>query len=125
MCYPGYHWKARTRPWVTYGVVIQEFGRCEVEARAAYRRFIRVGVADPPAPPRQDAVEDLILGSELFVQQIRKMFSDKRGNRSLPQLAKLRERPPLQEIVEAVAREFRLDEVVGSLGIGTSIDRER
>ena len=109
--YPGYHWRSQMRSWVTYGAVLREFGRGEAEARAAYRRFVRASIAESPAPPWKDAVEDLILGSELFVQRIRMKFCGKPANSPLPRRTELRDRPTLKDITEAVATEFRLDTV--------------
>jgi len=109
--YPGYHWRSRMRSWVTYEAVLREFGRDEAETRAAYRRFVRAGMAQPPAPPWKDAVEDLILGSEQFVQQIRERLSNKDCSSALPRVTTLRARPTLPKIVEIVADECRLDGV--------------
>ena len=59
--YPGYHWRSRMRTWVTYEAVLREFGHGEAEARAAYRRFLCAGMAEPPAAPWKDAPSQLLL----------------------------------------------------------------
>jgi REP element-mobilizing transposase RayT len=107
--YPGYHWKTRTLPWVSYDLVLDHFGGTDVSARRGYRRFIRAGMGEPPLDPWSEAVASLILGSEDFVGRVRAMLSGLPHDGSVPQLARLHDRPALQEIAATVALEFESD----------------
>ncbi len=104
--YPGYHRATRALPWVVYGRVLGEFTRDPARARAAYRSFVRAGMNVPPAAPWADAVEGLLIGSDSFVQRVRKLFHGHRIDRAVPQLELVRGRPSLDRIIEVVAREL-------------------
>jgi putative transposase len=107
--YPGYHSADRVLDWVTYSAVLEEFGPSRTDARVDYRQFISEGLQTDGSPPWDNAVEDLILGSEEFVNEVRKMVSGREATNALPQLGRLRERPTLEEIIDAVAIELQAD----------------
>ena len=104
--YPGYSRLDRKVPWVTYERVLGEFGRTQREARRAYRRFVRAGMADPPPSPFADAVAGLVVGSAAFLDRVREMLGGRPPDSALPQLRKLRGRPTIEEIVTAVREHF-------------------
>jgi hypothetical protein len=104
--YPGYHRAADQLGWVTYRRVLSEFGKDAVEARRAYRRFVQAGLAEPPACPWAKAFGGLIVGSDAFAQRIRRLLGDRPADPDLPQLAALKARPSLEEIVRVVGRHF-------------------
>jgi hypothetical protein len=107
--YPGYHRKARTLDWVTYSRVLGEFGNTEKSARALYRRFVRQGMKRGCSSPWTNAAAGLIVGSDQFVERIRKMIAGREEDRALPQLNRLREPPRLELIVRAAASATRSD----------------
>ena len=104
--YPGYLRAGRTLGWVRYDRVLGEFGSQLPEARRSYGRFVRAGVASPPRSPFAQAVGGLLLGSQEFVERIRRRLKDRPTDAAMPQLKRLRERVPLERILEAAAREF-------------------
>ena len=104
--YPGYVRATRSLAWVTYGRVLGEFGRQATVARRAYGRFVRAGVAEPPRRPFAEARGSLLLGSEKFVDRMRRLLDDRPDDVALPQLAPLRCRPSLDRIVATVADHF-------------------
>ena len=114
--YPGYRWARRASSWVTYGRVLGEFGRTEGESRRAYARFVRAGLAEPKKSPFADAVGGLLLGSAEFVARIQKLLKSRPADKALPQLEKLRPRPPLERIARAVAGHFGRDAAAWSAG---------
>jgi REP element-mobilizing transposase RayT len=107
--YPGYYWSKRAVPWVSYSLVIDRFGGDETKARRAYRKFVEGGMAMEPLDPFSEAVESAILGSDDFVARIRAKLSSRPPDEAVPQLARLRNRPVLQDIAAAVAVEFDTD----------------
>jgi hypothetical protein len=107
--YAGYRWPGKALAWVDYRPVLGECGRNQAKARLAYGRFVGAGLSDPPASPFAGAVGGLLVGSAAFVARIRKLLKGRPADKAVPQLARLRRRPPLEEIAAAVARHFRLD----------------
>jgi len=104
--YAGYRWASRALPWVTYQRVLGEFGRDPVKARRGYVRFVRARIDAPGKSPFADAVGGLLLGSEEFLARVRRLLSGRPADPELPQLDRLRARPSLDEILQAVARHF-------------------
>ena len=92
--------------WVNYEQVLGEFGRDLGRARRAYREFLQAGVDEPPPSPFRDAVRGLLLGSEAFVQRVRDALAERADDPGVPDLRRLRPRPPLERIAEVVAEHF-------------------
>ena len=105
----GYCRAGRAVPWVTYTRVLGEFGRDAAQARRAYARFVRAGVAAPPASPFAAAVGGLVVGSQSFVERVKGLLGPRAAEAALPQLAPLRCRPSLERIAAAVAGHFGQD----------------
>ncbi len=114
--YRGYHRASQTLEWVTYAAVLREFGRDQVKARTAYRKFVRAGMDNPPMAPWSDAVHGLIVGSEAFVDKMRRVLYDEPSDPAIPQLAKLRSQPSLERIISTTADVFKADEAQWSPG---------
>jgi hypothetical protein len=85
------------------------FGGLHAEARDGYRRFIEDGIVTELESPLAGSVENLILGSEQFVDEVRGRVRTRKKTSGLPQLKRIRERPTLEEIIQAVAEECRSD----------------
>lgn len=109
--YPGYHSPKHCLPWLTYDRVLAEFGADPVAARRAYRRFLAEGLDCPLDSPLRQAVHGLLLGSDAFVRQMRRVLSRRPPDPAVPALRQLRQVPSLERIVEAVARHFNEDPV--------------
>jgi putative transposase len=107
--YAGYHNADRTMEWITYSAVLDEFGASSTGSRAHYRQFISEGLETECSAPWDDAVADLILGSDEFVDEVRKLVDGKELKNALPQLGRLRDRPSLKKIIHAVAIELQAD----------------
>ena len=107
--YPGYVRAAQSIPWITYTRVLGEFGRQATASRRAYGRFVHAGLAKPPRSPFAEATGGLLLGSEKFLDRMRRLLDDRPGDPALPQLPPLRCRPSLDRIVSTVAAHFGRD----------------
>jgi hypothetical protein len=114
--YRGYHRASMQWPWITYNRVLREFGRDVDKARRKYRQFVAEGLETELEPPWSTAVGGLIVGGERFAEKIRGMLAGRPRDRSLPMLEALRPRPTLSSIMEAVAREFKVDRTTWSPG---------
>ncbi len=107
--FPGYCRASRALEWVAYDRVLADFDARPAEARRAYGRFVRSGVESPPKSPFARAVGGVLLGSEAFVDRMRRMLDSQSVDPSVPQREHLRRRPALPQILEAVARQFGHD----------------
>jgi len=102
----GYRQARWAQPWVTYARVLGEFGGEHQRPRRAYAEYLRAGVADAPASPFAKAVGGLVVGSQAFVDRIGQLLADRATGKGLPELKRLRAKPSLDRIVDAVARHF-------------------
>lgn len=102
----GYLRSRQAVPWVTYAQVLGEFAGDPRKARRAYRQFLEAGVAEPPPSPFCTAVRGLLLGSERFVARVRGWLAERADDPGVPELRRLRARPPLERIGEVVAEHF-------------------
>jgi REP element-mobilizing transposase RayT len=101
--YPGYVQARRGLEWVTYARVLGEFGADHHRPRRAYAAFVHAGVTDPPASPFAAAASGVLVGSEAFVERIRRLLGLQTAAEGVPELKRLRARPALDRIVSEVA----------------------
>ena len=107
--YLGYIRARALVPWVRYENVLREFGRDLSRARRAYGRFVRAGIELRPPSPFRAAVSGLVLGSEKFVARIRELVDERPVESEVPEAKRIRSRPSLERILEAVADHFGCD----------------
>jgi REP element-mobilizing transposase RayT len=104
--YPGYAEARRKVDWVTYARVLGEFGGRRQRPRRSYAEFVLAGVSAPPRSPFVAAVGGLLLGSQAFVERIAHLLDDRPEAEGVPELKRLRSKPPLDQILAAVAAHF-------------------
>jgi REP element-mobilizing transposase RayT len=110
-----YHWSsygayigmARAPRWLTTDWLLRYFGEKAVDARKAYRHFVRAAMDATLQDPLKHATRTLILGPEDFVEKIRRKYlSGKKKDRDIPALRELT-KTSLEAIIGETAREFR------------------
>lgn len=90
-------------PWLRTGFVLSFFGQDLKKSQAAYIAFVLINSEKALESPLKKAGPSLILGSESFVERIkRKILPENPTGREIPALNSLKERPSLQEIRNAV-----------------------
>jgi REP element-mobilizing transposase RayT len=104
--YPGYHRARQALQWVTYDRVLGEFDARGQNRRRLYAQFVRAGMTDAPPSPLAGAAGGLLVGSQAFVDRIRRLLKDRPATASLPELKRLRGRPSLRQILYAVSEHF-------------------
>ncbi len=107
----GYHRAARRLGWVDYATVLEAFGGESSSARRAYRAFVEEGLGRRLDSPLRAAVHGIALGSEAFLETVRRRLRPQAPDRDVPALARMQEgrRPGLERIAAAAAREFGCD----------------
>ena len=107
--YRGYCRLSHRLPWVTYSQVLAEFGKDDTDARRMYHRYVLEGMAQRIESPLKAAIHGLILGSEAFVEAVRRRLRGQKVGPGLPQQRQLMARPSLAQIQEVVARQMGVD----------------
>ena len=89
--YSGYCRKSARDEWIDYESVLAawqgEMGGKSPEL--AYRRFVESGVETPPSNPLDSALEGWLLGSESFLQRIKKLLTKPHHLDEIPQARRL------------------------------------
>jgi REP element-mobilizing transposase RayT len=102
--YPGYGRRRERVDWVAYDQVYRawqgEIGGANVEA--AYRRFVEAGLAKPPDNPFRDAVHGWLLGSQEFVDRIKRLMKEPTHRDEVPSARRLANLP-VESVIAAVA----------------------
>jgi hypothetical protein len=103
-CHPGERWE-----WMDYGRVLAEYGGDTPSARRSYRTYVKEGMRRKLESPLVALVHGAILGSERFVEKVRRLVAGRPPNREVPVLSQLQKRPDVQEVIGAVAEHFGCD----------------
>jgi REP element-mobilizing transposase RayT len=107
--YPGYARRNQRVDWVSYEVVHAtwqgEMGGSDPEA--AYRRFVEEGLIQPPENPFREAAYGWLLGSEEFVERMRREMKSPAHPDQVPSARRLMDLPA-QSVIAAVAEYYGL-----------------
>ncbi|MCL5023460.1 MAG: hypothetical protein M1497_08875 [Nitrospirae bacterium] len=106
--YPEYTGKGEKSGWLTTEWILGQFSKDEANSRRLYRTFVDEGLT-----VRENLFEDLkaglILGSEQFVDEIRKRVRLK-GHREIPESRRLLKNASEDEVITAVSDSFGVSE---------------
>ena len=110
--YPGYFRKSARVEWVDYESVLEawqgEMGGKNAEV--AYRRFVESGIENPPTNPIHDALEGWLLGSDAFLERIKKLLSKPHNVDETPKARRLTSLDANQ-VIATVAMYFEVSPV--------------
>lgn len=98
----GYLDPAARLGWITYTSVLESFGLSLQQAVPAYRAFVEQGLASPPSAPWNDAAAELVIGSERFIERVRRIVGSQPDDREVPQRRALRRRPCIDAVIAMV-----------------------
>ncbi len=104
-------------PWVVTKTVLSEFGRAPGQNRREYREYVESGKGEKQISPFERAVAGLVLGSETFLEDVRKRVShmmDRGEQPALRELGRVAKAKPEQ--VEAAVNDLFPD--VGPARLG-------
>jgi REP element-mobilizing transposase RayT len=82
-------------PWLRRDWLLATFGETEAAAVAAYRRFVEDGIGEPG--PWEQLRHQVFLGSETFVDGVRRKLPSDRDLAEIPRAQRRREPKPLLE----------------------------
>ncbi len=123
--YSGYIGRGKEYEWVEYSWILSQFGSRRLRARRKYREYTEEGLSKKIENPLKSLRSQVILWGEEFVRKIREMLTGESLSQEIVERKRLLEYPPLDEVVEAVARAFKIDEesIRGKGGRGTAARR--
>ncbi len=109
--YSAFIGKTKAPAWLETGGLLGYFGKQKKRAIRNYRNFVEGIDAKTLEDPGKNIVGGFILGGTDFVGWVRETFLSKMdGKREISQLNKLKSRPSLKNILQAVCEEFRCSE---------------
>ncbi len=111
--YPGYVRDRRRLEWVAYDESLAssagEFGGSGSQPATAYRRYVMAGLSQSPKSPWKEAYHGWILGSQKFVDRVRKLVNkaprrdERRESRRLQGLS-------IERVSEVVCAEYGIEQ---------------
>jgi len=105
-----HYFRAKGAPeWLRWEEVLAEHGTTMRSAREAYRKFLADGVSNPPGSPLAGSTTSVLLGSERFVGKMREWLQGRLPDREVPAARELRAELPVEQVVDVVCREFRVE----------------
>lgn len=105
--YPSFIGKSKPGNFLQTNWLLSNFGKSKKEAKGNYKEFVEVTDIQTVENPNRDVIEGFILGDLDFVNWIKENFlSNKKDNKEIPQLKKLKPKVQLETIVNEVSKEF-------------------
>jgi putative transposase len=113
----GWRWSSyrcyrrpKLRPaWLDCKTVLEEFGKDERRALQAYRQFLEDGLGRKLDNPLSKAVHGLVLGSDEFVEKVRRMLAGRARHPEVPQLGRLLRDADLAGMVKRVCERMQVE----------------
>jgi REP element-mobilizing transposase RayT len=106
--YGAYIGASEVPSWLARDMVLGDAGSGRREAEERYRQFVEVGLDRELGNPLEKVVASTLLGGEGFVAWVKENFlKDRPGERALPALRQLTDRPTVDAIRTASQRYLR------------------
>lgn len=108
--YRGYIGKDKEKRWMEYSWVLSKFGRDKSTARRNYRKYVEEGLEGKIETPLKDLYAQVILGSEEFRENVRKMLKGQKISNEIIEKKRFTEKRGPDEIIKEVAQTFGIKE---------------
>jgi REP element-mobilizing transposase RayT len=93
--------------WLETGKVLEQFSSKQSAAFKAYKSFVEDIKIEELENPGKGAREGFIIGSDVFADWVQtRMLAGRRHEKEIPQLKRLTPKPGVDNVIEAVAKEF-------------------
>jgi hypothetical protein len=103
-CFAG---EQKAPGWLKTRQVLEQFSARASRAITAYKGFVEDISIEDLENPNKGAREGFIIGGDGFADWVQTtMLAKRREEKEIPQLKKLRPKPAIEKIIEAVANEF-------------------
>jgi REP element-mobilizing transposase RayT len=106
--YPEYIGRVKKKEWLTHDWILRQYNRNEAKARSLYKKFLEEGVKLKDNP-FEDIKAGVILGSEGFIDEIKKKINLKK-HREIPESRKLIKEIQYKDVIRAVSKRFKIHE---------------
>ena len=105
--YNAYIGNVETPEWLETSYVLNTFQKTKIQAMHLYKKFCEDVDPESLKNPSKGAVQGFILGNDHFVKSIQeKLIFSYMDQNEISQLRKLRLKPTVEDVVEAVCKEF-------------------
>ena len=109
--YRNYCGEKKAPEWLTMYFILGIFGKKLPSAQKSYREFVEGMIGQEEQSPLKEVVFSTILGSTGFVKAvIDNHLSEKKADREVPALRKLKQQVSIEEIEKATEAEFKKEE---------------
>jgi len=112
--YPEYVRKRTKKGWLEDRWILRQYSEDLAQARKLYKRFVEEGIQTPQSP-FEELKDGLILGTESFLNEIKRKISVKR-HKDIPQSRGMAQQLALGDVVDAVAERVGIEPVELSTG---------
>ena len=106
--YPEYIRRDKKNKWLTSDWILGQYSRDEAKARRLYKAFVDEGLT-LRENPFKDLKEGLILGSENFIDEIKKKIGLKK-HREIPESKRLIRSIKYEDVIRVVTKRFKTGE---------------
>ena len=95
--------------WLDWQTVLDQMGKNRSRTRKAYRDFVEQGIGGQVSSPFATVVENVLLGSDDWVEKMRTVLSHEKPDPNIPSQGRLAWRPSVESIEELTCQEFDVD----------------
>ena len=106
---PGYIDERKKLNWIRYEKIVNYFKKDKKSSRAAYKRYVMEGLKGTLSNPFDEVKNQMVLGSEGFVERIRNYLHRGTNVRELPALRSLKKVLTIEEVLPEVANHFHIE----------------
>lgn len=111
--YGAYVGEKKGPEWLVVGLILSCFGQNIASARRTYRDFVTSLIGKDYGSPLMKTLASTILGSDNFVKKIKEQYlNNTKGDRNLPAIRDLSDRPSIEDISKKVEKAFGEDPVL-------------
>jgi REP element-mobilizing transposase RayT len=110
--YPAFFDRRKAPDWLDWKTVLLEHGTSLSSSRRAYRRFVEAGMQDRIGSPLKSARGGMFLGSESWIDVMRRRLAKEPDDRNVPSRRRLARVPRPAELGAKVAEHFNVSQAV-------------
>ncbi len=106
--YPAYLDRRKAPAWLDWETVVLEHGGSPVSARRAYRTFVEAGIGQSIKSPLQSVYGGTFLGSEGWIEQMRRQLAGEVDDPNVPTRRRLAMRVDPAKLLKTIVDHFKV-----------------